>query len=105
MNMRQQTPVTPFGNDATFAELAEKIRGFSYDDASPTEQVELAGALKLLAQETVSRWETVRRMEDDLRSKLSMAKVREAMNDVIVVTREGNQRGVFARLADAIRSV
>lgn len=85
------THTNAFGTDATFAQLAEKIRGFSFDDSSPNEQMELVGALKLLAEETVSRWETVRKLEADLRSKLSMADIREAMSEVIVVTREGKR--------------
>lgn len=80
-----------FGNDATFAQLAEKIRGFSFDDSSPTEQHELIGALKILAEETVCRWENVRKLEKDLQQKLSMADIREAMSEVLVVTREGKR--------------
>jgi hypothetical protein len=79
--MNVHTPI--FGTEATFEELAERIRGFSHDDASVTEQGNMITACKLLAEETTLRWENVRRIEEELKSKLSMAQLREQMNDVL----------------------
>jgi hypothetical protein len=86
--MNKTTPV--FGTEHTFAELCEKITGFSHDDASPAEQVQMVSALKILAQDTVDRWHTVHQLELDLKSKITMAQIRERMNDVLDVTDKGN---------------
>ena len=53
--MNKQTQI--FGIEATFDELAERIRGFSHDDASVTEQGKMVAACKDLAEETVRRWQ------------------------------------------------
>lgn len=77
--------VPTFGNDATFDELADRIRGFSHDDASVTEQGKMVAACKLLAEETVKRWDMMRLLERELREKVSMAELRERMNEVLAV--------------------
>jgi hypothetical protein len=90
--MNQTSPFDATNND--MAALCERIRGFTHDDASPAEQVQLCAALKLLAEETVNRWELVRKLELELRDKLTMADIREKMSEVLVITEEGNtQRG------------
>jgi hypothetical protein len=85
--MNKHTPI--FGTEHTFAELCERIAGFNHEDASPAEQDQLTAALKLLAQDTVDRWRAVHSLEKDLKSKITMAKIRERMNNVLDVTREG----------------
>jgi hypothetical protein len=82
--MNVHTPI--FGTEATFEELAERIRGFSHDDASVTEQGNMIEACRLLAEETTLRWDNVRHIEEELKSKLSMAQLREQMRDVLGVT-------------------
>lgn len=83
---------TPFETDEH--QLAERIRGFTHDDASPAEQAVLCNMLKELAEKTVERWELVIALEKELNDKLSMANIREKMSEVLVITQEGNERGV-----------
>lgn len=86
---------TPFENDNPDAALVERIRGFTHDDASPAEQVQLCNMLKQLAEKTVDRYLVVVNLENELRTKLSMADIREKMSEVLVVTEEGNHQRRF----------
>lgn len=79
----------PFAVDDSMRVLVERIRGFAYDDASPTEMQDLCSALKLVAEDTVQRWETVVRLEQEAREKVSMGEVRSMMRDVLGVTKPG----------------
>lgn len=79
----------PFGNDASLGELCERIRGFNYTEASPAELSTFLGAVKLVAQDTVDRNERIRKMELELRNRITEAELYEELRGVVDITQLG----------------
>lgn len=79
---------TPFGTDHTFDELIEKLKGADLDNSSPNDLQKFIIALKILSEETIARHESVRKLENDLREKLTLASLYENMDSVLGNLRE-----------------
>ncbi len=70
------------GANDDMSELVAKIRGFDHDTATPSDQLALARALKLLAEDIVTRQSNVAELEAKLTQRLALADVSFEMADV-----------------------
>jgi hypothetical protein len=84
------------GADADLLTLVSKIKGFDYEMASPTESMALARALKLVAEDIVTRHTAVLAMQKTLAEKIEMAEVAGELAGVIEIIRP-RKRGWFTR--------
>lgn len=75
------------GTDEELSELVARIRGFDFDNATPKENLALARALKVVAEDTVRRNTIAREMQEELRKKLSLAEVTSELSEVIQTMR------------------
>jgi len=71
------------GTDAELAELVARIKGFDYEHATNNENLALAKALKVLAEDIVQRQQKVQAMQDELKRKLQLAEVTAEMSAVL----------------------
>lgn len=74
---------TDLGTDAELLALVSKIKGFNYDGATAPENLALAQALKIVAQDTVARWEAVREQQRILADKIAIADVATELAGVV----------------------
>lgn len=89
---------TELGTDAELLALVAKIKGFDHDAATAPENLALAQALKIVAQDTVARWEQVREQQRTLSEKTAVASVVVELADVISTLRQSSpRRGWFNR--------
>lgn len=86
------------GTDAELIALVDKIKGFKHDDASPAENLALAQALKIVAQDIVLRHDEVREMQAQLAHKIAIAEVAGELAGVVSTLRPvTRKRGWFFR--------
>ena len=71
------------GTDVELIELVNRIRGFDFDDATPTELLSLSKALRVLADDTIARHQHAGDLEIQLSQKLKLAAVIEEMHGVV----------------------
>ena len=71
------------GTDEELAELVNRIRGFDYGNATPKENLALARALKVLAEDVVQRRDKLVELQAELQRKLSLAEVTAEMGEVL----------------------
>ena len=71
------------GTDEELAELVNRIRGFDYGNATPKENLALARALKVLAEDVLQRRDKVAELQAELERKLSLAEVTAEMGEVL----------------------
>ena len=85
------------GVDADLLTLVSKIKGFDYETSTPNESMALARALKLVADDVVTRHTAVLAMQQELADKIALAEVAGELAGVLGVIRP-RKRGVFANL-------
>lgn len=75
------------GTDAELLELVTRIKGFNFDDATVSELLSLSKALRVLADDTIARYENVKDLQSELSQKLKLAAVVEEMSGVVATLR------------------
>lgn len=92
----------PFGADEAFEDLIARVRGINLDLSSDDEREQAILACKIITTETLKRWDVVRAAEAEVKEKLTYAKLREHINDVLELTDAGNEVSYWERLWRAV---
>lgn len=100
--MTIHSPKHPFGTDESLEELVNRVRGINMDLSSDDEREQAILACKLIVTETIKRWDVVKAAEAEVAEKLTIAKLREHLNDVLDLTDAGNELGYWARVWRAV---
>lgn len=87
-------PSAELGTHTELLSLVEQIKSFDPDYATNGENLALARALKIVAQDIVRRHESVLALQARLREKLEVAEVAAELSGVIDVIRP-RKRGWF----------
>lgn len=85
------------GTDAELLNLVAKIKGFDHDNATPTENLALAQALKLVAQDIIARHEDVCAKQKVLADKIAIAEVAGELAGVVTALKPQPKRGWLFR--------
>lgn len=71
------------GSDDEIALLVQKIKGFDFEDASLNELQSVIIAIKVLSDDIVIRQEECRRLQQELRQRITISEVVKEMADVV----------------------
>jgi hypothetical protein len=80
-------PNTDLGTNTELQQLVDQIRSFDADYATPRENMALARALKIVAQDTVRRHEQAIALQARLEEHLAIAETAAELSGVIDVIR------------------
>jgi 7-keto-8-aminopelargonate synthetase-like enzyme len=75
------------GTDEELSDLVNRIRAFDYGSATPKENLALARALKVMAEDVLQRRQKVTELQAELQRKLSLAEVTAEMGEVLKALR------------------
>ena len=71
------------GSDDEIALLVQKIKGFDFEDASLNELQSVIIAIKVLSDDIVIRQEECRRLQQELRQRITISEVVKEMAGVV----------------------
>lgn len=71
------------GTDAEIVELVQRIKGFSFEDASLNELMALSRALQVISEDIVRQQQENRALQAELTQKLSVTNVVAEMSGVV----------------------
>lgn len=75
------------GTDDEIAELVQRIKGFSFEEAGVSEMLAVARALRVLADDIITRHERAKQLEDTLKGRVQISEVVAEMSALITQQR------------------
>lgn len=80
------------GTDAELNTLVNKIRGYDFDNATADDHLALTRALKIVAEDVITRRQTIIEHEAELKRRLSLAEVTTELDGVLKSLRPKRKR-------------